>query len=272
MFKQAVKQYAINNFRCKLGQKKNGVQYGGDAILNSRVLKSRKVQTTSLVNTITIKKNADYRDGYKIVHDGIRQGLFNINLGGDHSIAASTVQPMLDHYKHDILVIWIDAHADINTFESSHTKNMHGMPLASLTGLMDHWYKVKKTRFILPFNNLLYIGIRDLDEFEDELIHKKEIPYYNVFDQQVIERIKEHPAKYIHISCDIDSLDPAFAPSTGTTAPNGLRVKNIIKIIKASKDRLVSFDLVEFNPLIGNKRDVKETLLNINKILNSLII
>ena len=272
MFKQAVKQYAINNFICKFGQKKNGVQYGGDAILNSTsVLKSRKVQSTSLINTITIKKHADYRDGYKIVHESIRQGLFNINLGGDHSISASTVQPMLDHYKDDILVIWIDAHADINTFEASHTKNLHGMPLASLTGLMNHWYQVKKNRFILPFKNLLYVGIRDLDEFEDALIHKKEIVHYNVFDHQVIQKIKEHPAKYIHISCDIDSMDPTFAPSTGTAVPNGLRVKNINKIIKASKDRLVGFDLVEFNPLIGNKRDVKQTLLHINKILNSLI-
>jgi arginase family enzyme len=65
-------------------------------------------------------------------------------------------------------------------------------------------------------------------------------------------------------------LDPNFAPSTGTAVTGGLRVKNINKIIKASKERLVGFDLVEFNPLIGSKKDVKKTLLNINKILAAL--
>jgi arginase family enzyme len=65
-------------------------------------------------------------------------------------------------------------------------------------------------------------------------------------------------------------LDPKFAPSTGTAVNSGLRVKNINKIIKASKERLVGFDLVEFNPLIGSKKDVKKTLLNINKILIAL--
>jgi arginase family enzyme len=65
-------------------------------------------------------------------------------------------------------------------------------------------------------------------------------------------------------------LDPEFAPSTGTAVNNGLRVKNINKIIKVSKERLVGFDLVEFNPLIGSKRDVKKTLLSISKILGAL--
>jgi len=80
---------------------------------------------------------------------------------------------MLDHYKNDLLVIWIDAHADINTYETSFTKNIHGMPpLASLTGLMPHWYRIKNPRFILPTQNLLYIGIRDLDPFEEIIIKK----------------------------------------------------------------------------------------------------
>ena len=177
---------------------------------------------------------------------------------------------MLDHYKNDLLVIWIDAHADINTFDSSLTKNIHGMPLASLTGLMPHWYKMKQPSFVLPTQNLLYVGIRDLDQFEEIHLKNKQISYFNSFDKNVIDTIKNNPAKYIHISCDIDGLDPEFAPSTGTTALNGLRVKNINKIIKAANDRIVGFDLVEFNTLKGRKRDVKKTLLTINKILGQL--
>jgi arginase len=269
MLRPALKQYVFNNFKCKFGQKKDGVQLGGDMILQSNVIKRRVLRNTP-INTININKYSDYRDGYTAVNNGIKKGLINVNFGGDHSIAVSTIQPLLDHYKNDLLIIWIDAHADINTFEASTTKNIHGMPLASLTGLMPHWYKVKKSRFILPTQNLLYVGIRDLDQFEEGIIKNKEISYFNSFDKDIIKIINNNPAKYIHISCDIDGLDPEFAPSTGTAVNNGLRVKNINKIIKVSKERLVGFDLVEFNPLIGSKRDVKKTLLSISKILGAL--
>ena len=233
-------------------------------------MKRRTFRNTP-INNIDIKKYSDYSDGYTAINNGLKKGLININFGGDHSIAVSTIQPMLDHYKNDLLVIWIDAHADINTFESSITKNIHGMPLASLTGLMPHWYKVKKSRFILPTQNLLYVGIRDLDPFEETIVKNKQINYFNSFDKNVIETINNSPAKYIHISCDIDGVDPQFTPSTGTAVTGGLKVKHVIKIINTSKSRLVGFDLVEFNPLIGRKRDVKKTLLSINKILDTVI-
>lgn len=270
MFRPALKQYVFNNFRCKFGQKKDGVQLGGDMILQSNVMKRHRLRS-ALINTINIKNYSDYSDGYKAVNNGLKKGLINVNFGGDHSIVVSTIQPLLDHYKNDLLVIWIDAHADINTYEASNTKNIHGMPLASLTGLMPHWYKVKKSRFILPTQNLLYIGIRDLDPFEETIVKNKQIIYFNSFHKNVIETINNSPAKYIHISCDIDGLDPQFTPSTGTAVNGGLQVKDVIKIIKTSKSRLVGFDLVEFNPLIGKKRDVKKTLLSINKILDTVI-
>ena len=270
MFRPALKKYVFNNFKCKFGQKKDGVQLGGDMILQSTGLKQYLLRTTP-INTIDIQKYSDYRHGYKAVNNGLKKGLFNVNFGGDHSIAVSTIQPLLDHYKKDLLVIWIDAHADINTYEASNTKNIHGMPLASLIGLMPHWYRVKKSRFILPTQNLLYVGIRDLDPFEETIVKNKQIIYFNSFDNDVIKTINNSPAKYIHISCDIDGLDPQFTPSTGTAVTGGLKVKNVIKIINTSKSRLVSFDLVEFNPLIGKKRDVKKTLLNINKILDTVI-
>jgi arginase len=269
MLRSSIKKYVFNNFRCNFGQKKDGVELGGNLILQSNVMKQQILRNTP-INTIDIRNYSDYRDGYKTINNGLKKGLFNVNFGGDHSIAVSTIQPMLDHYKNDLLVIWIDAHADINTFDSSITKNVHGMPLAALTGLMPHWYGVKKSRFILPTQNLLYIGIRDLDPFEETIIKNKQIKYFKSFDKNVIETINNNPAKYIHISCDIDGLDPKFTPSTGTAVNNGLQVKNVNKIINISKSRLVSFDLVEFNPLIGKKRDVKKTLLTINKILDNL--
>lgn len=256
-------KYCFNNFRCHLGQKKNGVQFGGDYIL--------KLFPDSKVNHININNLTDYREGYRIINKNLKNNIFNINLGGDHSIAVSTIQPLLDLHKKDLLVIWIDAHADINTYKSSTTKNYHGMPLGALTGLMDHWYPVKQNKFSLPFNNLLYVGIRDLDPYETMIIKDKKILNYPDYHTNIVDIIKKHPAKYIHISCDIDGLDPIQMPSTGTPVLNGLAVDNVISIVKVSKDRLIGFDLVEFNPHIGNYRDVYKSLLHIYSILDSVV-
>ena len=145
------------------------------------------------------------------------------------------------------------------------------MPLGALTGSMDHWYSVKQNKFSLPFNNLLYVGNRDLDPYEYNIIKDKKILNYPDYETNIVDIIKKHPAKYIHISCDIDGLDPIYMPSTGTPVLNGLAVDDVISIVKASKDRLISFDLVEFNPYIGNYRDVYKTLLNIYSILESVM-
>ena len=266
-------KYCLNNFQCAIGQQKNGVQLGGAMILhNFMQKKSRHL----LVETkdIAINQYTDYATGYQQVWHNLRQKRFNINLGGDHSIAVATVQPMLDYYKQDLLVIWIDAHADLNTYDSSLTKNTHGMPVGALTGLMDHWYKIgpaKQKHIILNVKNLLYIGIRDLDVFEQETILQRDIPHFPTYTNDIIRFIKAHPARHIHISCDIDSMDPTIVPSTGTAVPHGLTLKNVMNIIKAAKPRLVGFDLVEFNPLIGNKRQVRTTLCNINRLLTKVI-
>ena len=256
-------KYCFNNFRCNLGQKKNGVQFGGDFILS--------LFPNNIVNHININTMTDYREGYRCIDKNLKNNIFNINLGGDHSIAVSTIQPLLNFYKKDVLVIWIDAHADINTYKSSTTKNVHGMPLGALTGAMNHWYHVKHNTFNLPFKNLLYVGNRELDPYESNIIKNRKILNYPNYQTNIVEIIKKHPAKHIHISCDIDGLDPLYMPSTGTPVINGLSVDNVVNIIQASKDRLIGFDLVEFNPYIGNCTEVNKTLFNIHTILSSVI-
>ena len=97
----------INNLRCMIGQKKDGVQYGGDVILKS-ISKHYKQQTYSnkiTISNIDINKLRDYRNGYKTVKNNLNKGKLNINLGGDHSIAVSTIQPLLEKYKENLLVV-----------------------------------------------------------------------------------------------------------------------------------------------------------------------
>lgn len=265
-----MQRFAINNFRCMLGQQKHGVQFGGDMIAHKFADRLIKKNCAADIYHIAINNYRDYQKGYNMVKINANKGYFNVNLGGDHSISAATIQPLLNKYREDLLVIWIDAHADLNTYNASLTKNLHGMPVGALMGLMDHWYETNDRRFLLRPENLLYAGIRDLDAFETNTITEKVIINFPQFTVDLVNTIKNHPAKYIHISCDIDSMDPYLMPSTGTTVPHGLTITNVKKIIKLAQPRLVSFDLVEFNPLIGNRREVKRTLANIYKILELL--
>jgi arginase len=261
----------FNNFRCMFGQKKYGVQYGGDMIIKHMNFKKDNI------NNIDITNYKNYGLGYNIINNNLKNNIFNLNLGGDHSIAASTIRPLVDRYNKDLLVIWIDAHADINTFRSSHTQNIHGMPLSALMGIMDHWYKPpfdkneKYKSSKLVKKNLIYVGIRDLDDFEEKLLERKKFIFYRNFTNKLIDTINSHPAKYIHISCDIDGLDPTIMPSTGTQSPDGLLLDHVFTIIENSKKRLISFDLVEFNPMIGSKKDQKVTLENIEKIIQKVL-
>jgi arginase len=262
------RKIAFNNFICKFGQKKDGVQYGGSYIL-SKIKYPKQTQ----IKNININSHQDYAKGYKLIKQNISQGYFNINLGGDHSISACTIQPLIDSYKDDLLVIWIDAHADINTYDASLTKNLHGMPVASLCGVMNPWYNIGQRPYqfeSLSKQNLIYVGIRDLDAYESTYIQKQNISYFPEFNWKLILKILNHPAKYIHISCDIDAMDPSICKSTGTPVPNGLSRKNIEEIIFYSQSRLISFDLVEFNPLIGTRSECNQTMYQIKKILKSI--
>ena len=255
----------FNNLMCNLGQQRIGVRYGGDYILNY-------MKINSPINTINFSTHLDYAKTYNLIYNNIKENKFNFNLGGDHSVSVSTIQPLLDIYNKDVLIIWIDAHADLNTYQTSKTKNTHGMPLAPLIGLMPHWYDSKQYKFKnkLSSSNLYYYGVRSIDKEE-----KYNIQNYNlkIFQNKdiLINNIIKHPAKKIHISCDVDAIDPTLIYCTGTRVNNGLNLDDVLSVIDASKKRLVSFDLVEFNPRIGNLKHRAKSLFTISSIINNVI-
>ena len=255
----------FNNLMCKLGQRKIGVHYGGDYILNHMNIKHP-------INTINFRSNIDYAQAYNLIYKNITKNKFNFNLGGDHSVAVSTIQPLLDIYDKDVLIVWIDAHADLNTFETSQSKNTHGMPVAPLLGLMPHWYSSKQYQFKNKLSpaNLYYYGVRSVDSGEAYNIQKYNLKNFNNKDE-LIRSINRHPAKKIHISCDVDGIDPKYIPSTGTKVANGLNVDNVLNVIDTCKNKLVSFDLVEFNPRVGNLQDRAKSLDSITTIINKVI-
>ena len=195
-----------------------------------------------------------------------------INIGGDHSMSIATVAHSLRRNRHT-KIVWIDAHADINTYEMSSSKNLHGMPLSFLSGL-DKEVKFSFLKRYLNLDNLYYIGLRDLDDFENYILQKYKIKQLSVEDfnkekwDNLFEFIDEQD---IHLSLDVDSLDPSYIPSTGTPVKQGLKLPRVLDFLDNINSNVYNIDLVELNTMIGNKKDVKKSIKNTRKLFKKLI-
>jgi len=273
----------IISANCNQGQTKNGVMNGPDIItdiineiFNNPNSKSDKL---SKMNNIIIPNNFfSNNDGYKLLFDSHSKMLNTsstssypvITLGGDHSIGHSTVSSSLSKFNDDLIVIWIDAHADLNTHETSITKNTHGMPVSGLIGLEYNW--ISSSIPILKPENLIYFGIRDLDQAEVNFIHNLGIRSFMHLDEltKYLDQLDLTNRK-IHISFDIDSLDPSYLNSTGTLAPGGLKPSDVIDLYRyiKSKTNIVALDIVELNPELGDLDLSKSTL---RKILEDILV
>lgn len=220
-----------------------------------------------------------YKDAFSVVRKFLQQERLLINWGGDHSVGISTVGGFCREYSNGY-VLWIDAHADLNLPLSSLTGNLHGMPLAILMNLAE----IKKKNFqwlggVLDPSKLIYIGLRDLDPFETEMIKQYGITNYDIADvkKRGMTAIAEEVAKLIgknpfHVSFDIDSMDPVFAPATGICAADGLTPTDLEILGKhfLASENLKSIDVVEINPSIGTPSQVEQTYFNAFSFLKNL--
>jgi len=286
----------INRFPLWRGQTRKGVQYG-PAILESitrEIVNTRYPMISNFINAKYLNNSNDHRSStvgisdYFLKNLSFREpGKLILNLGGDHGIAMGTIPPMLVKYP-NLKVIWIDAHADINSPKTSMTGNFHGMPLYFISELCDgkHKYGTFGDKLFpnkLLLKNLTYVGVRDMDAAEEEVLKKNNIRNYMQIEianrgiRAVVEEIIDKNnlnSNPVHISFDVDSIDPKYCPSTGTRSDNGLRVADVAELCRRIKQtgNLVSFDLVEFNPLIGDENDVERTVSSIEEILESVLI
>ena len=195
-------------------------------------------------NTITIPEQSDLFTNLdeinKVCKDYTENSLF---IGGDHSLSIATINAV---YKPKMKIVWIDAHPDINTEKSSMSSNYHGMPLAFLTGLEKSKYNID-----LPFEDILYIGIRDIDPYEKHIIEKNNIKYIDSkATPELIEKTLDEfiGANKVHISFDVDALDYHSFFSCNTRVHGGLTILKAKYIFdKLSKYDINSMDLVEIN-------------------------
>ncbi|KAJ8109573.1 hypothetical protein OPT61_g7358 [Boeremia exigua] len=200
------------------------------------------------------------------VYNYAKDGKLVLTLGGDHSIAMGTVsgtaKAVRERLGREIAVIWVDAHADINTPETSDSGNIHGMPVAFLTGLAkedrEDCFGWLKPEHMLSTKKLVYIGLRDIDRGEKKILREHGIKAFSMHDvdRHGIGKVMDMALAWIgsdtpiHLSFDIDALDPMWAPSTGTAVRGGLTLRegDFIAECVAETGSLIALDLVEVNP------------------------
>ncbi len=211
------------------------------------------------------------------INDVFKVGGFPLILGGDHSIAFSSVSSFLDNFENGSIV-WIDAHADINTPKISNSMNAHGMPLSSAIGIGDTGFNNLFNKYVKP-ENIYLIGTRDVEPKEAELIKEYKVNNYSMEEVQkrglqeiineVLENIKTNNSKDIHLSVDVDVLDPTFIKGTGTPVEKGFEIEDLNYITSTIiKTKLVrSLDIVEFNPLLDDSNISFET---VKKVVTSI--
>ncbi|ODQ80837.1 hypothetical protein BABINDRAFT_161041 [Babjeviella inositovora NRRL Y-12698] len=204
---------------------------------------------------------------YEAVKFAAEQGTMPITLGGDHSIAIGTVAGVLSKYP-NAGVLWIDAHADINTPLTTDSGNLHGCPVSFLMGLDRESYppSLQWVPECLSTKKISYIGLRDIDQGEKKILREHGISAFSMYhvDKYGIAKVVEMAMAAvsggdkdcpIHVSYDVDAIDPQFVPATGTPVRGGLTLREGMYIVEAVAEtgNLVALDIVECNPSLGTE-------------------
>lgn len=197
----------------------------------------------------------------------LSEGSLPIMMGGDHAMSIGSIAAVA-RFCHDrkkpLCMLWIDAHADFNTAQTSPSGNIHGMPVAVTAGLgpKDLLSIGHATPMVKP-ENIYQIGIRSVDDQEKKLVIEQGVVVYDMrrIDeigmratmQAILSEVEKMDA-HLHVSFDVDSLDPAIAPGVGTTIQGGLTYREAQLCMEMIHDsgRMISLDIAEINPALDN--------------------
>ena len=199
---------------------------------------------------------------------------FPLVVGGDHSIAVGTIAGLTSHYhKRDerVGLIWFDAHGDMNTPGTTHSGNIHGMPLAACLGHGPEALTKIGDRFpMVEVENTTLVGVRSLDDGERELLRSTGIRCFTMKDidlhgihtvmREAIARATAGTAGF-HLSFDLDGTDPDVAPGVGTPVPGGVsfREAHTVMELVAESGKLLGLELTEINPILDNRNRTAKT-------------
>lgn len=272
-----------------LGCHVDGAHLGPDKIIENEnyenVIKIMKDNIEKNHDINEVNKNLDAINKfneklYNSISKVIKEGFFPITLGGDHSLAIGSALGSIKE-NNNLGIIWIDAHGDFNTPKATPTGNIHGYPFAANCNYNNiHLTKFHNGNFFNPKNAVL-VGARDIDmPYELNNLKDAGVTIFTTEDintlgvKKVMDmafKIASNGTNGIHISYDIDSIDPIDAPGVSIPASNGIKIKEAYEIsdyLCKNSSIIKSMDIVEFNPL----KDIDDkTLIIAKKILNDII-
>lgn len=222
------------------------------------------------------KVNSNISDA---VFSALSSGNKVITIGGDHAISWGSISGVLKHNP-EVGVIYLDAHGDCNISERSASHHIHGMHMAYLMGFGEDKYVGRYTENLLPVENILYVGARSLDPYEIELINKHGISritcdVINSTTLEALDIISDFMSRFkqIHVSLDIDVLDPSIAPGTGVPEVGGITeeaLHEVLDFILTKSNQVKSLDLVEYNPLLDMEKRTDIVVQKLVKTISSL--
>lgn len=291
------------------GAGKQGAEYGPKALRDSGLIDEIKIISSSIdvkdygdVQYEPLTSNGRKIDNLKYlehvaacnkalsekVNEIVKDNRMPIVLGGDHTIASGSITGLLKTTQaENLCILWIDAHIDCNTNTTSPSGNMHGMPVSLLVKeLRPQWPTIPELEWCQPqlsLKNFCWIGLRSIDYYERLMMEKYGINYFDMRDiermgiEKVVEKalqaINPNGEKKLHVSFDIDSLDPVHANSTGTPIVGGLTLREGVFIMEEAFNTgmLSSIDLVEVNPSLGDAKDVENTLSSAKLIIQAAV-
>ena len=278
-----MKQISIIGVPSDYGQRRRGVDMGPSAIRYSGVVERLQALNYNVKDEgdIRLQLKEDLQGDPKLlnleeiihlseelaskVSGVITDNSIPLVLGGDHSIAIGTLAGLGNHYD-NLGVIWFDAHADINTPATTPSGNIHGMPLAvslglgheRLTNIANYAPKIKK-------ENIIIIGARSVDEGERELIKRLGIKIYTMheIDRLGMTKVMEESINYfkarhvdgVHLSLDLDALDPLYTPGVGTPVAGGITYRESHLAMEMLQEAMfiTSAEFVEVNPILDER-------------------
>lgn len=274
------------------GQGKSGVEDGPDKLIEFGLLDDIKALgweytiSDPLKDLDTIKMKANEDDVYKnckrpnmvsecckriynAMETSYKDNSLPLTIGGDHSIGMSTISAFINHHPNGG-IIWVDAHADINTPSTTESGNLHGCPVAFAMGLdKENWPPHFKwlddvTTLVKP-NQITYIGLRDVDAGEKKILRDLGIKAFSMYHvdkfgineviRMAMEAVNPTGENPIHLSYDVDGIDPMYVAATGTPVRGGLTLREGLFIVEevANSGALAGLDIVEVNPSLATK-------------------
>lgn len=248
--------------------------YKGESMMfeqDKDIIKSRNLSDRRKNEYAIEKFNSNL---YKNMVDKIKEEYFPIMIGGDHSAAIASALASAK-VNVDVGIIWIDAHTDYNTFETTVTGNIHGLPLAAINGYKNSELRYYHDGKIIQPSRTVIVGARSIDEAEKENVKYSGVTVFTTDDikEKGIDAVMDeafkiagYKTKGIHISYDLDVIDPDIAPGVSIPEFDGISEEEAMKIneyIIHHMDKVLSYDLVEFNPLRDVDRKTEQIALNI---------